>query len=60
MCVDDGVCGWQVDGEVRVEADRVDVEERHQRSACVTGELCENLRLDGSDDQDVREWLQCI
>jgi hypothetical protein len=53
MCVDDGVCGREVEGEVRIEADRVDVEERHQRSACVVGEFCEDLGLDGGYRQDV-------
>jgi hypothetical protein len=40
MCINDGEGGWQVYGKVRVEADRVDVEERNQRSACMGGQPC--------------------
>jgi hypothetical protein len=37
MCVYDWVCGGEMDGEVRVEANAVNVEERYLCSAGVGG-----------------------
>jgi hypothetical protein len=45
-----------LDGEVRVEADGVDVEQGCQRSACVLGELHEKFwsNRGGRNDESVR------
>ena len=54
MCVDDGEGGRKVYREVRVKADRVNIEEWDQRSACMIGELCEKLRTYRSSRNDER------
>lgn len=56
MCVDDRERGWEVHGKVRVEADRVYVEEGDQCSACVIGELLEKLRACRSGSNDESVW----
>lgn len=52
MCVYDGEGRRQMYGEVGVEADRVDVEQREKRGACVVGELSEDLRTDRCSRED--------
>jgi hypothetical protein len=47
MCVYDGEGRREVYGEVRVETDRVDVEQRDKRGACVVGELSKDLGTNG-------------
>lgn len=56
MGVHDGEGGRQVYGEVRVEADGVDVEQRDERSVCVCLELSEELGSYGCgcEDEGVR------
>ena len=52
MCVYDGKGRWQVYGEVGVEANRVYVKQRDERSACVVGEFGENIWTDGCSRND--------
>jgi hypothetical protein len=40
-----------------VEADRVDVEERDECSACMVGELSEDFGADGCGGNDEGVWL---
>lgn len=56
MCIDDRKRRREVYRKMRVESDRVDVEERNQRSACMIRQLDEQLGFYGcgSDDESVR------
>ena len=47
MCVDYGECGWEIDGEVRVEADAVDVEDGFVVLFCVCGYEAEHGGIGG-------------
>jgi hypothetical protein len=60
MCVYDRERWGQVYGEVRVEADRVDVEEGDECGACVGGELCEDFGTDGCGRDDEGVWFQSV
>jgi len=47
-------------GEVGVEADRMDVEQRNERSACVVGELGEDFGTDRRGRNDESIWSQSV
>jgi hypothetical protein len=60
MCVHDRERWGQVYGEVRVEADRVDVEERDECGACMSGELSKSFGTNGRGRDDQGVWLQSV
>lgn len=60
MGVHDGECRGQVDGEVGVETERVDVEERDKCGACVTRQLGEDVWADGCGRDNEGIWLQSV
>lgn len=52
MCVYDGEGWWEMYGEMCVEANRVDVEQRDEGGACVVGEFGKEFRADGGGRDD--------
>jgi len=60
VCVYDGECRGQVDGEMGIEADRVDVEERNECGACVIRQLGEDVWADGCGRDDEGIWPQSV